>query len=345
MEGIHMHEIAANGLFVEHQQLLRERLYTLIEPLPPVVRVDVVRALQEPGKLLAVSAMNTPGAGLPAGVWSLLTLLVARHVAPTGDLARAATVAVAVECLLCAFDLFDDIEDGDQTQVVADLGPARTTNTATILLILAFRAVRSLEEQGLSAARVFALLTLLEAASLTATAGQQRDLLSEQRPVQSYSQAEGEEIAAEKAGSLMQFACALGATCGGADAEQGELFAGLGLALGIAHQLDNDAHGVQHELMAFSSMPVVSGVGVKKTDLASGKKTLPVILAWQEIAQEEAGVTDSEKQERFVSALEGGILATWGLCLYYRERARDYLQRIEATRPISSALRTLLGFA
>lgn len=339
-----MDEVYDNCLFVEHQHLLSERLYTLIEPLSPVVRADVVRALREPGKLLALSATNAPGAGLPAGVWSLLTLLVARHFASTSDMAQAATVAIAVECLLCAFDLFDDIEDGDQTQVVADLGPARTNNTATVLLTLAFRAVRSLEEQGLTAARVFSLLTLLESASLTATAGQHRDLLSEQRPVQSYSQAEGEEIAAEKAGTLMQFACVLGATCGGADAEQIALFAELGLALGVAHQLDNDAHDIQHELMEFSSLPVASGVITKKTDLARGKKTLPVILAWQELAQEEPRATDNEKQVLFVSALEGGILATWGLCLYYRERARDCLQRIEATRPISSALRMLLGF-
>ena len=340
-----MHEIADDRPFAVHQRLLSERLYNLIELLPPVIRADVVRALQEPGKLLALATMNTPGAGLPAGAWSLLTLLVARHVAPTFDVAQAATVAVAVECLLCAFDLFDDIEDGDQTSVVADLGPARTINTATVLLTLVFRAVRSLEEQGLPTARVFALLTTLETASLTAIAGQHRDLLSVQRPIQSYSQKEGEEIAAEKAGSLMQLACVLGAICGGADAEQQELFAELGLAFGTAHQLDNDAHDVQHELMESSFLPAEGMVSVKKTDLASGKKTLPVILAWQEMAQEGAGAADSEKQELSEQALEGGILATWGLCLYYLERARDCLQRIEAARSISPALRSLLGFA
>ena len=81
-----------------------------------------------------------------------------------------------------------------------------------------------------------------------------------------------------------------------------------------------------------------------KTDLLRGKKTLPVVLA----AKREATLqgtplpADEEKKE-YLRALNEGIIATWGICLLYRERARDRLQEIEAYRPIAPALRLLLG--
>ncbi len=330
-----------SSLFAVYQQILSERLLALIAPLPSELRTDVVRALREPGKLLAA---RTHGPALPAGAWSLLTFLVAEHVAPQLDRLQAATVAIAIECYVCALDLFDDVEDGDRTPVIEDLGAPRANNTATVLFTLAFRALRSLSKQGLPLERVYEMLQSLEDATLRATAGQHRDLLSEHRPVQRYTQAEGEEIAAQKAGSLMQLACIMGALCGGADGEQRELFAALGLAFGIAQQLDNDAHDLQSELSTLQPQPDGSVVNAKKTDFARGKKTLPVILAWQVFSQERTSVTDSEKQGLSEQALESGILATWGLSLYYRERAGDCLRKIEAQHSVSPALRSLLGF-
>ncbi|HLJ36675.1 MAG TPA: polyprenyl synthetase family protein [Ktedonobacteraceae bacterium] len=331
----------SSSLFSIHQQVLSERLLALIAPLPTELRADVMRALKEPGKLLA-EQKHSPA--LPAGAWSLLTFLVAEHMAPQLDMVQAATTAVAIECYVCALDLFDDVEDGDQTPVIEDIGAARANNTATVLFTLAFRALRSLSEQGLPLERVCEMLQTLEDATLKATAGQHRDLLSEHRPVQSYTQTEGEEIAAQKAGSLMQLACILGALCGESNGEQLELFAALGLAFGIAQQLDNDAHDLQNELSALQPLTDGSVVSAKKMDFARGKKTLPVILAWQVFSQERTSVSDSEKQGLSEQALESGILATWGLSLYYRERAGDCLRKIEAQYPVSLALRSLLGF-
>lgn len=328
--------------FAAHQELLSARLLALIAELPSLeLRTDVLRALQEPGKLLAT---QTDGSTVPAGVWSLLTFFVAEHVAPTLDTLQAATTAIAMECFLCALDLFDDVEDNDRTPVMEDLGMARANNTATVLFTLAFRTLRSLSELGLPLESVHEMLKTLEGAALRAMAGQHRDLLSEHRPVQSYTQAEGEEIAAQKAGSLMQLACTMGTLCGGADRELRELFAALGLAFGIAQQLDNDAHDLQNELAVLQSQSDGVVVSAKKTDLARGKKTLPVILAWHVFAQESVSLSDSKKQGLSEQALESGILATWGLSLYYREQASDCLQQIELQRPISPALRSLLGF-
>ena len=86
-----------------------------------------------------------------------------------------------------------------------------------------------------------------------------------------------------------------------------------------------------------------------KTDLQRSKKTLPVVLAAaarKAALQEEADQTDKKIEENEQRTLREGILAAWGLCLLYRERARDCLQEVAAScaRPTPPALRLLLGF-
>ena len=149
-------------------------------------------------------------------------------------------------------------------------------------------------------------------------------------------------MAAAKAGSLMSLACRLGALCAGADETLCEQFAEMGKLLGIAHQLDNDSHDLYYLLQGSLSSTVTSG----KSDLERGKKTLPVVLAAQRenTLQQQALSADEEKQE-YLKALHEGITITWGICLLYRERARDRLQEIEAQQPVDPLLRLLLGFA
>ena len=55
-------------------------------------------------------------------------------------------------------------------------------------------------------------------------------------------------------------------------------------------------------------------------------------------------LSGDEQKEEYLRALNEGIITTWGICLLYRERARDRLQEIEAHRPIAPALGLLLGF-
>src|SRR5947209_17124979 len=109
------------NMFAAQQDLVVERLDLLVATLHPLLRADVLRALEEKGKLLfrprtdAISAgsLNPPPPALPAGTWSLLTLLVAQHITPHIDPVYASTVAIAVECYVCALDLLDDVEDDD----------------------------------------------------------------------------------------------------------------------------------------------------------------------------------------------------------------------------------------
>src|SRR5437588_6528708 len=186
------------SLFAAQQNMLCERLHRLLAVLHPLLYTDVVQALEGPGKLL-----SRPDAGIDplnpshtAGVWSLLTLLIAQHISPDIDPEYVSSVAIAVECFVCALDLLDDIEDDDQTAIIQAIGAPRVLNVSTALLTLAQHAILSLSKQNIAPALILRLLETFQASALTATSGQHRDLLAEQRVAQDFTQEECIEIAA-----------------------------------------------------------------------------------------------------------------------------------------------------
>ena len=331
--------------------MLIERLNLLLAALDSALYPDVIQALEGAGKLLSQHEHQAdhPNPPLPAGVWPLLTLLVAQQITPDIDTLSASSVAIAIECFVCAIDLLDDVIDEDQTPTLQTLGVARTLNVSTALLTLAQMAILSLSQQGVAPALILSLLNTLQESALVVTAGQHRDVLAERRPAQDFTREECIEIAAAKAGSIMRLACRLGALCAGADDVVCEQFSELGELLGIAHQLDNDSHDLYYLLQGGTS--TVGSTEAKtvtrsiKTDLVRGKQTLPVVLAakMDDTLQSSSPPADGESEE-YLRALHEGILTTWGICQLYRERARDCLQEIEAQKPIAPLLRLLLGF-
>jgi len=332
------------NLFAAQQDVLRELLLFLLATLHPVLRADVVRALEEEGKLLAKPRADAV-AVRPDGSWALLTMLVAQHIDPDIDLLCVSSVAIAIECFVCALDLLDDVEDEDQTPSIQVLGVARALNVATALMMLAQQAISSLSQQAVPPGRILSLLDTLQASALNAAAGQHRDLLAEQRSAQELTLEECIEIAASKAGALMRLACRLGALCAGADDVMCEHFSELGELLGIAHQLDNDAHDLYYLLQSeTSAVPPTKAENITrsiKTDLVRQKKTLPVVLAARVNSSLQKATAPVDKEEH-LRALHEGIITTWGICLLYRERAGDRLRMIEDQRSLAPALRLLL---
>ncbi len=328
--------------FDASQHELRERLQSFLDTLHPLLTQDVVYALKEPGKLFSVHEESTEAA-LPAGVWSLLTLLIAQYITPRIDRQRACSIAVAVECFICALDLLDDVEDDDKTPVVIRLGVARVLNVSTTLLMLTHRIFLSLSEFGVPPSAVISLLNVIQDESLHATVGQHRDILTEQRSTESFTIEECIEIAEGKAGSLMRLACRIGALSGNASNEVLSQFSELGRLLGIAHQLDNDSHDLYHILQY---QQTGKATGTVKTDLIRQKKTLPVVIAAHTMStlQNLSSAADEEKQKVLADLLHEGIITTWGISLLYRERAHEQLRQIEARHTISHELRLLLGF-
>jgi len=329
-------------LFRAHQQMLREQLNIFLNTLHPLIRADVVRSLEIPGKLLSHGEVTHPSS--PIGMWSLLPLLIAQYIANDIDRQCANRVAIAIECFVCALDLLDDIEDGDQTLIVQELGSARVLNISTTLLALTNHILLSLIKVGFSSEHVARLLDTVQKSLIVATAGQHRDILAEQRLAESFTTEECVEIAEGKAGSLMSVACRVGALCANANAQVVEQFSELGKLLGIAHQLDNDSHDLYHILQY---QQTGESQGTIKTDLVRQKKTLPVVLAAHTLMalQHAPSTTDEEKERMFNNVLHEGIITTWGISLLYRERAHDILRQIEVRQPISHELRLLLNFA
>jgi geranylgeranyl pyrophosphate synthase len=348
--------------FAAQQQMLRERLNFLLTAVHPAMYADIVRAFQEEGKLLyqPPPGIISPRTTRPAGIWSLLTLLVAQHISPDIDPVHASSVAVAVESFCAGLDFLDDVEDEDQTAIMQELGAARLLNVTTVLLTLAQQALLSLSEVGVDPAHILRLLKTLQESALGITSGQHRDLLAEQRSALDFTREECIDIAAVKAGALLRLACRLGAQCAGAEPGSVEQFTEFGLLLGSAAQLDNDCHDLYHLLQDVmpSILPQDTGAtpGSEKSDLVRGKKTLPIVLAAAEIAKKR-GTTDvnladalqhisefsDEEKNDYLRALREGILTTWGICMLYRERARDRLREFESLRPVSPALRILTG--
>ncbi len=205
--------------FAAHQQLLCERLLHLLMILHPILRDDVTFVLESEGRLLSQSYSNigSPPPTLSAGSWPLLTLLVAQYISPDINPLHASSIAVAIECFVCAIDLLDDVMDEDQTPTLQVLGVARTLNVSAALLTLAQQSMLSLRQQSAAPAFVLRLLETLQESALVVAAGQHRDVLAEQRPAQEFTREECIEIAAAKAGSIMRLACRLGALCAGAD--------------------------------------------------------------------------------------------------------------------------------
>ena len=323
--------------------VLRERLHFFLNTLHPILKEDIQDALAEPSKLLFSQDEHIEKPST-AGIWAMLTLLTAQCLAPAIDTRYACDVAVAVECFVCALDILDDVEDGDQTPLIARIGIARALNISTTLLMLTNRILLSLSEIGVSATRITSLLHIFQEATLAATAGQHRDILAEQRSADSFTSEECIEIAAGKAGSLMGLACCIGALCADASTELLTQFSELGKLLGIAHQLDNDSHDLYHILQY---QQTGEKQGTVKTDLVRQKKTLPVVLAAHTLMtlQHAPSTTDEEKERLFNDVLHEGIITTWGISLLYRERAHDIVRQIEVQSPISQELRLLLNFA
>jgi geranylgeranyl pyrophosphate synthase len=336
--------------FAAQQNFLVERLQFFLATLQGDLRADVARALEAEGKLLSLQgerASSTQSSQI-VGSWPLLTLLVAQSIAPEIDLVSASSVAVAIECFICALDLLDDVEDDDQTLIVQTLGIARTLNVSTALLMLAQRALLSLSQYHMPAERILQLLDTLQACALAAATGQHRDILAEHQPAQDFTENDCIEIARGKAGSLMRLAFLLGAICAEADEHTREQFSALGELLGIAQQLDNDAHDLYYLLQDYPSNETLASTDTiifsVKTDLVRGKKTLPIVLAaHREDALKGNTLPADEQKQVHQRALHDGIITTWGIFLLYHERARDILQEIETHLSVNPLLKLLLG--
>ncbi|MBB6378618.1 geranylgeranyl diphosphate synthase type I [Pseudonocardia eucalypti] len=187
--------------------------------------------------------------------------------------------AVAVE-LLHAYTLtHDDVMDGDrwrrgQPSVWAAHGLNVAILTGDVLYALAQHTLAQHTLARRDAAGGAAAARYLSRAAVDVTYGQAQDLAMEPRPFlgpEAVSVDEYREMTANKTGSVIGAALAIGGALGGAGAEQTDALWQAGRHLGVAFQAVDDQLGIWGE-------PSVTGKPVD-SDLARRKKTIPVLAA------------------------------------------------------------------
>lgn len=268
-------------------------------PLTPAYRTAVAATLASPGNALSVA---------PDARWSRLVCTCCT--AAGGDWERAVPAGTAVELLMLALDILDDIEDGEEHTAQAALGPARVLNVSTGLLLLAQQALPTADCP--EAAR-----TLLEA-GLRACSGQHDDLAPSADRRLGFEAALG--VAAGKSASLVAAICQPGAQSAGAGTEVQALYARFGWHLGLVKQLANDIAAIRP--------------GSVQTDSARGRPTLPLTAAALQVSG------DGEALDPW---RDGPAHLTWAVAEMYRQRALALVPQLAGPAAARGELVALLA--
>ena len=197
--------------------------------------------------------------------WHLLPLIVCDSIC--GDTAPAMPAAAAMQFMLAAGDMLDDVEDADSADsLAAKYGPALAVNAASALIILAEGAIN--QASAVSVAHIAAeACHIFNTYYARACYGQHLELSTP--PGGSVTEEEYLKMISLKSASQIECACHLGALLGGAGETLIEDYRAFGNNLGMAAQLANDALGI------------ASG-----KDITRRKITLPVIFALKHSAAE-----------------------------------------------------------
>lgn len=309
-----------------------------IDALRPAVAGELRRFLDEnasgfPAADLVHDALRARGRSLTGDggfCWGVLPLLVCE--AAGGDPERALPVGVALECLISALDVLDDVEDRDNPGAPWHArGRSTAINVATFLLFLSQLAISQIAGQGAPAETALEVARVFAAAGARACGGQQRDL--DQMDGRVVDEATYLATIGDKAGALVEGACRAGALLGTDDRAVIEACARFGFNFGVALQIQND-------------LAAVSSEWAERNDLRVGKRTLPLIFALEcapapirtellrIIAPRRRGevVEEDIERARVLLAACGGLLYASVVADVYRERALTCLDGLDRVR-------------
>ncbi len=263
----------------------------------------------------------------------LIGLLAYQSIA--GDHAAALPGAAAVEMGHNFSLVHDDIEDNGAERrhrpaLWTVWGKAQAINTGDALFTLSRMALHRLEEEGFEASRILRLMRLYDETCLDLCEGQFMDIWTSEHDewmsVDYYFDMIGRKTAALIAGSAEA-----GAVLATEDESVIDAYRRFGWALGLAFQLNDDLLGVWGD---------EAQTGKQTSDIATRKKTLPLIFALAEATGEDGRRlrTTLAQSERELTGDEIGevraILERVGAREYTRARARGY--RDEALAQLSS---------
>jgi geranylgeranyl diphosphate synthase, type I len=190
-----------------------------------------------------------------------------------GDAHTALPAAAAVELLHNFSLIHDDIEDGDELRrgrltVWKQWNVAQAINAGDAMFAQAHLALQRLVDCGVPAARVVQALRAFDAMCVHLTIGQHLDMSFETRA--DVTAAEYMAMIEGKTAALVKACCEIGAIVAGADEARIEALGEFGRGVGLSFQLQDDVLGIWGD---------PAKTGKQDSDLAHGKKTLPVLFA------------------------------------------------------------------
>ena len=238
--------------FDTQTELLARELEEILTPLSNVS--DLYSLIKEPlnvqGRIAPLTNSQKP--------WPILPLAVAESIC--GEYEQAVPAALALQLLMVAGDVFDDIEDCDTPDSISSKnGPAIATNIGTTLLILAEKALTRLKTKGINDAITLQVIEKVNSYFTKSCVGQHLDLSSS---LLNLSEDKYLEMVALKSASQIECACYAGAALSTTEEQIITMFSVFGHNLGMAAQISNDIMGI-----------------VTERDIAKRKITLPVIFA------------------------------------------------------------------
>jgi geranylgeranyl diphosphate synthase type I len=267
----------------------------------------------------------------------VLCLLVCA--AAGGDWRQALPAAAAVEILHNFSLIHDDIEDASltrrgRTTMWQIWGKELAINSGDAMFALAHVALGRLLERGVDAATVVQALRHFDETSVRLTQGQHADMSFEKRDqvgVDEYI-----EMITGKTAVLLSLCAQLGALVASRNAETVANYATFGRDLGLAFQVIDDILGIWGD-------EALTGKSAA-TDIATKKKTLPVLYGLTQNGSLRQLYQQSEANEAFVQAVVTQ-LDKCGARDFANSKASTYshsaVHHLEATNPTGPAAHAL----
>jgi geranylgeranyl pyrophosphate synthase len=265
--------------------------------------------------------------------WPLIPLMVCEAIC--GHYEHAIPAAAALQLLMTAGDVFDDIEDADSTDSLSfKYGSAVATNAATTLLVLAEKTITRLKERGVADCTTVRVMDVVNSYYTTACAGQHLDLSLD--PEMFVSENMYFKVMDMKSASQIECACKVGALLAKAKQELVDIFAKFGHNLGLSSQIANDIQS-----------------SINGSDITKLTVTLPIIYALTQadnqicdelrhiFSKPSLSVHDT-RQIKDILFRTGAIHYAMIKMELYKQRARDILTKAEASGASVERLKLLL---
>lgn len=256
-----------------------------------------------------------------------------------GDWHQALPAAAAVEILHNFSLIHDDIEDASPTRrgrttMWQIWGKELAINSGDAMFALAHVALGRLLERGVDAATVVQALRRFDETSVRLTQGQHADMSFEKRDQVSVD--EYIEMITGKTAVLLSLCAQLGALVAGCDDKTVADYATFGRDLGLAFQVIDDILGIWGD-------EALTGKSAA-TDIATKKKTLPVLYGLAQNGSLRQLYQQSEADDAFVQAVVKQ-LDKCGARDFANSKASTYshsaVHHLEATNPTGSAAHAL----